>query len=148
MFYMRKGEKNNWFRRQFYWRCLVFFSILVFSILGFSLFWKEKSTSTLAAGVVARTSSDSDASAFSNQRGKIPKASDDTLIIIYQAGGESPNGLAFSRSTDNGQTWSSGTQLDGSWDAFASAVILSMYAWRARKSLPRRSQKGWTMRCG
>src|SRR3972149_5794975 len=125
MFYMRKGEKNNWFRRQFYWRCLVFFSILVFSILGFSLFWKEKSTSTLAAGVVARTSSDSDASAFSNQRGKILKASDDTLIIIYQAGGESPNGLAFSRSTDNGQTWSSGTQIDGSWDAFASAIILS-----------------------
>lgn len=107
------------------YRSLFFVTVIFFILLSIFFLRESNPSSTLAAGTVARTSSDSAASAFSNQKGKILKASDDTLIIIYQAGVESPNGLAFSRSADNGQTWSAGTQVDSSTDAFASAVILA-----------------------
>ena len=57
-----------------------------------------------------------------NQRNSVI-TNNNIIVTVYQSGSQSPNGLAYTYSTDNGATWSAGIQIDSSTTTDYSVVI-------------------------
>jgi hypothetical protein len=57
------------------------------------------------------TSSNSTPNPNASQRSMV-RSTNGTIVDVYQAGSQAPNDLSYSKSTDNGTTWSASTQID------------------------------------
>ncbi len=82
--------------------------LVLFSVLSYSLFIKP-APRVKAATVDSTSSSSSLGGQF--QRHEVV-SSKGTIVAFFNAGTQDVTGLAYAKSTDNGATWSSATQID------------------------------------
>lgn len=83
--------------------------VMLFSTLSYSLFFKK--APGVKAATIGTSSSNTATSIFTSQR-RIVVSTNGTILAFINNGTESPTGIAYSKSTDNGASWSALTQVD------------------------------------
>jgi hypothetical protein len=82
--------------------------VMLFSTLSYNLFIKN--SSKVKAATVGNSSVNTGSGTPAQRH--VVVTSDGKMVVVYNAGSQSPNGLSYSVSTDNGANWNSGIQID------------------------------------